>query len=90
MHDGNHIWPLAVNLAVDESLQIHGWAARCDWSSIEIELQHILFGDKCRRHASGEQKAIGLSRMTHTDMAETVDHALIEQNMICLYQFADR
>lgn len=90
MHNGNHIRPTAVNLAVDESLQIHGRPSRLGRSPVEIERKHVLGGDQCGCHASGEQKAIRPNWMTLADMAEPVHHALIEQDMVRVHQFADR
>jgi len=82
VHHRHHIRPPAVNFAVNESLQIHRRPARRDGSPVEIELQHVLFGDKRGRHASGQQKAIRPIRMTDADMAESVDDAIAGKNAI--------
>ena len=63
VHDGHHIRPRAINLAVDEPFQINGWAARLDRGSVGIKLKHVLCRDKRGRHASGEQKVIGPNGM---------------------------
>ena len=65
VHHRNHIRPTAVDLAVDESLQIHRRPSRLDRSRVEIERKHVLSGDQRGRHASGEQKLIGPNGMTH-------------------------
>ena len=90
VHDRHHVLPLAEDLAVNEPLQIGRRAARHDRIAVEVELQHVLLGDQRRRHAAGQQKPIGSFRMPHADMAEAVDHALIEQDMVGIDQFADR
>src|SRR5580698_5436796 len=89
VHHRRHILPFAVDLAVNEPLEIWRRAARDDWIAVEVEFQHVLFRDQRRRHAAGQQEPIGPFRMPRADMPETVHHALVEQDMVGIDQFAD-
>ena len=89
MHHGHHIRSAAVDLAVDESLQVNRRSARRDRSPVAIEHQDVLRGDKGWRHASGEQEPIGPGGIAHADMPEPIHHALIEQDVVGVDQFRD-
>src|SRR5208282_6886517 len=68
-----------VDRAVDEAFEIDRAAARVDGRSVEIELHDVLGRDQPRRHAARQEETPGIARDAQADMAEAVDHALVEQ-----------
>ena len=90
VNHGMDVRPRAVDLAMDEAFEIGGPAVRRDRLSVQVELDHVGCPHQRRRHAAGEQEPVGSSGMTDADMAETVDHVLVEQDVIGVDQVLDQ
>ena len=82
VNDGHHIRPGAINLAVDEALDIGAPALHIVHVAVQVAGQNIVSHHQCRGHAAGDQKALGVGVVTHADVAKTVEHAFVHQNVI--------
>ena len=82
VHDRLHVWAHAIDLRVDETLEVDAPSRRIDRRAVEVEGDDILAPDQTRRHVARKQEMIGRLIVTNADMAETVDDALSIQNAI--------
>src|SRR5437868_5555491 len=89
VYDRMDVRPRTINFAVNESFQI-GTPIVVDEIAIQIERLDVVAADERRRHVSRKQEAIRLMRMTNADVAERIEHALVEQNVIRVDQVLDQ
>lgn len=82
MNDYRHIGAPPEDLGVNEALQVDLPVARIDGLAIERELDDVLRRNLARGHVAGEKKAVRPLVVAHADMAESIDHALVEQDVI--------
>ena len=82
VHDGDHVGPRAVDLAVDEAFEIRARRVRLGRVAVEIELDDVGGGDERGRHAARDQEMVRVLRMACADMAEAVDHALLIEDVV--------
>jgi len=83
------IGPNLVNLAVDETLQIRGATARIDRLIVQVVFDDVLRGHQGRRSRAGNEVMLGVPGRPDTDMAESVNHALVGQDAIGENQIGD-
>ena len=88
MHDGHHIGPGAVDLAVDEAFQI-GAAIVVSARPVQVEAHDVAARDKGRRHAAGQPKMAGMHRVAHAYVAEGVHHALSIQDVVGVHEIRE-
>jgi hypothetical protein len=58
--------------------------------AIEFVLDDVLGGHGAGRHVARQQEAVGLLVVPHADVAEGVDHALREQDVVGVHQVFDQ
>jgi hypothetical protein len=80
--DGADLRPGAIDLGVDEALEIDGTAIVAEGSGVEIEGHDIRFRHQPGRHVAGQQEGVFALVVAHADMAEAVDDALVEQDAV--------
>ena len=82
MNDGGDVRVFAIDLAMDVAFGVEPAAVGRNRLAVEAVFQDIVGGDRAGRDIARQQKAIGALVMPHADMAECIDDALVEQNMI--------
>src|SRR5438105_13705586 len=82
VHDRLDLGMGLVDLAVNKSLKIDGPARRVDCIAVAVEFHDVGGGNQARRHAARQEEMLGVFVVTHADMAETVDDALIIKDAI--------
>src|SRR5262249_15400422 len=80
--------PRLINGAVNDAFGIKQRFGRSHWLGIERELQNVLGFDQQRR--ARQQIAVGMRRMTHAHMAESIENAFMREDAIGERQFLDR
>jgi hypothetical protein len=71
-----------VEAAMDEALEI-GWTTIVAHDfAIERELHDVALLDELGAARARQEKALGIGRVAHADMAIGVDHALMRQNAV--------
>src|SRR6202008_1242067 len=90
VHDRHHILAFAIDFTVNETFEIACGTVWHDRIAVEIELQHILHRHQCGCHAARQQKAPRPFGVPYAHMPKTVHHALVEQDVVGVDQFADR
>ena len=79
-----------VDFAVDETLEVDGPAVGVQGRSIEIEFDDVLRLHASRRHVASEQEPVGVLVVAHAHMAEGIQHALVEQDVVGRHQIGDQ
>ncbi len=82
VHDRHDLGLRPEDLAVDEALEIGRAALRIDRVAVEVEFHDVGRRNQPRRHAARQQKALRVLVVAGADMAEPVDHALVEENAV--------
>src|SRR5262249_9407309 len=82
MAHGVYIGPRLVDLAVNDALAIRKNIAGRHLFGIERELQDVAGLDQLRTARARQQVVVGVGRMPHADMAESVEHALVGDDAI--------
>ena len=85
MHDSHHIGAGAVNLAVDEALQV-GAAIIVGARPVQVEAHDVAACNKGRRHAAGQPEVAGMRRVAHAYVAESVYHTLLIQDVVGVHE----
>ena len=81
MHNGHHIRPGTIDLAVDEALQKRLAGVAADGVRLQVELHHIAdFGNR-RRARAGHHKMIRIAITARTQMAIGIQHLVPGQDM---------
>ena len=89
MNDRLHVGTRAVDLAVNEPLEVDAATFGVDRVAVEIEGKDVFAPDQTRRHVAREQEMIGRAVVTDAGVAESVDHALPVQNAVGGDQLVD-
>ena len=79
-----------IDLAMDEAFEVNGTPLRVDGIAVAVEFHDVGGGDEARRHAARQQKVLRVLIVTHTDMAKTVDHALVVEDTIGRDEIVDQ
>ena len=90
VHHRGHVGTAAVDLAVDEALQIDLAPLRVHGLAVQRELHDVVGRDLARRHVAGEEEAVGDAVVADADMAEGIHHALVEQDVVGEHELLDQ
>ena len=90
VHDRDHVRPRPIHFAVDEALEIDGAAAGVERVAVEIVFDDVGRGDEAGRHVARQEKAVRVLVVADADMAERVEHALLEQDAVGDRQVLDQ
>jgi hypothetical protein len=82
VHDRLDLGLGLVDLAVDKSFEIEGTALWIDRIAVAVEFHDVGGCNQAGRHATRQQEMRGGFVVTHADMAEAVDDALIIEDAI--------
>ena len=82
MHDRLHIRARAIDLAMDEALQIHAPAGRIERRTVKVEGDDVFGPDQTWRHVAREQEVPRRGVVTHARMPESVDDPLAVQDAV--------
>ena len=83
MDDGVHVRPRAVDLAVDETLEVvREIRGRADRLAAEIVFDDIGGGDEGGGEVARHQITAGIGGVAKADMAIGVEHAFVHQNAV--------
>jgi len=82
MDYSNHIRPTAIDLTVNKALQIDLPTFCIHRLAISIEFYDICGHYPAGRHVAGQQEMVWPPIVPYTDMAESVEDTLVEQNVI--------
>ena len=77
VHDRLDLGMGLVDLAVDKSFEIERAAVRLDRIAVAVEFHEVGGGNQAGRHAARQEEMLGVFVVTHADMAEAVDDALV-------------
>src|ERR1700687_3291895 len=80
----------AIDLAVNEPLQIHAASLRIECGTVQVESDDVFAPHETRRHVAREQEEAERLVVPHTDMTKAVDDALLVQNAISDNQLVDK
>ena len=81
--------PGTVDLGVDETLQVRG-ALVAQRVAVLVEAKNIGARHQRRRHAAREEEPVAAREIARTDVAEPVDHPLVEQDVVRVDQLVDQ
>ena len=76
------IGPRAINLAVNEALEVHAARIVGREIAVEVEFVNVVGLHERGRHVARDQETIGALVVPDADVAERIDDAFVEQNMI--------
>ena len=82
VHDRHHVGPGAVDLAMDEALEIDAPGLAIARRAVQVELDDVAGLDGGGRHVARQQEMVRVLVVAHARMAEGVDHALVEQDVV--------
>ena len=80
--DGDDVGPRAVDLAMNEALEIDAPVAGVDRLAVEIERQDVRRRDERGRHVAREQEVRGRAVVPDADVTEAVDDAFVVEDPI--------
>ena len=84
-----HFGPRTVDCRMDHAFAVGCAAPRINRHTLQIEFHQIRVLDQCRAARARHHKAFGITRITHTDMAEGIHYTLIGQDAIGSHQTAE-
>ncbi len=80
---GIDVGPLLVDLAVNEALEVApAFDRRIDRLAVQIEYDHVLFGDEIGRQRPRLQIMARVTRIADADVPEGIDNALVSQDSV--------
>ncbi len=82
VHDRLDLGMGLVDLAVDKSFEVDSAARLVDRIAVAVEFHDVGGGNQAGSHAARQQEMLGDFVVTHADMAEAVDDALIIEDAI--------
>src|SRR5262249_26625783 len=82
--------PRLINGAVNDAFGIKQRFGRSHWLEMEGNTKNALGFDKQRRAGAQQQIAVGMGRMTHAHMAESIENAFMREDAIGERQSLDR
>ena len=82
MHHRIHVRPRLVDLAMDEALDIGLPAARVERLAVEVEGYDVGHRDVARGDSLRLQVLLGIARVAHADMAEAVEHGVVDEDVV--------
>ncbi len=82
VHHRLHVRSRAIDLGVDEALEVHAPPARVERGALEVERDDVVAPDEARRHVARQQEMARRAIVPRADVPETVDHALPIQDAI--------
>ena len=80
--DRHHVGTGAVDLAVDEALAGELAAAAVGRVRVEVEHHDVALLHRARRAVARDQEAIGTLVVARADVAVTVEHALVREDVV--------
>ena len=89
MHHRAGVRPRAVDLAMDVAFEVDRAAASVERIAVEAELHDVFGTNQRRRDTAREQESIARRRMADAHMSESIDHALVEQDMVRGHEVVD-
>lgn len=89
VNNRDHVWPHAVNFAVNEPLPVNCASARILRLALLVEFNDVVFCDEPRRDRACHPVVCGIFYAASTNVAEAVDYALVEQDVIAGHQVRD-
>jgi hypothetical protein len=91
VYDGFHVGPRFVNFSMYEALSNSLMSARVDRIAIKVKLHDFVGRDQPRiRIDSVYEVMVRIHRMPHAQVAETIVHALVDQNVVCDHEIVNQ
>ena len=82
MHDRHDVGALAIDLAMDKSLEVDLAAGGVYRLAVQSEFNDVIGLHTTWRHVSREQELVGALVVANTDMPEGINDALVKENMV--------
>ena len=82
VNDRHRVGTRAIDLRVDETLEVDRRSIGFHCCSVEVEFQDVVLGDLSWSHVASQQEPGWVLIVADTDVAESIDYALVEQNVV--------
>jgi hypothetical protein len=89
VHDGFHVRPRAVDLAVDEPLDERRAPSGVDRLGIEVVLEDVGGGHELGRQRARHEIAVRIGGMAHAHVAVSVEDVLIDEDAVGRHEVVD-
>lgn len=81
VNDRVYVWPRAIRLAVDETLEKHAPVAQIDWIGFEVEFHDVLSQHQSGRPRARQEIALRIRGMPDADMAPGIQDTVPRQDV---------
>ena len=82
VNDRHRVGTRAIDLRVDETLEVDGRSIGFHCCSVEVKFQDVVWGDLSWSHVASQQEPGWILIVADTDVPESIDYALVEQNVV--------